>query len=64
MTANLSKWKIRWQEDKTPSMNGHMHIKIWIQNYVARLPKTRKNMMYPIRVKFRRKRSSGGILND
>lgn len=56
MTANLFKYKIRWQEDKTPSMNGHMHINIWLHNYVAKLPRTRKNMMFNIRRRFRYRR--------
>lgn len=56
MTANLSKFKIRWREEKTPSMKGHMHISIWVHNYVAKLPRTRKNMMFNVRKKFRDRR--------
>lgn len=52
----IDSFRVRWNESKTPSMSGHMHIKVWIYNYVAKLPKTRKNMMYPIRVRFRRRR--------
>lgn len=57
----IDPFRVRWNESKTPFMKGHMHINIRIQNYVAKLPKTRRNMMYPIRVKFRRKRSRGGF---
>jgi len=57
----IDPFKVRWNESKTPIMKGHMHINVWLHNYVARLPKIRKNMMYPIRVKFRRKRSRGGF---
>jgi hypothetical protein len=56
MTEKRFRPKIRWREQNTPIMKGHMHIDIWIQNYVARLPKIRKNMMHPIRRKFTRKR--------
>ena len=34
--------KIRWKEQNTPSMSGHMHINVWLHNYLARLPRTRK----------------------
>lgn len=47
--------KIRWREQNTPIMAGHMHINIWIQNYMLRLPKIRKNMMFTIRKRFRYK---------
>ena len=46
--------KIRWDMSKTPSMNGHMHIDVWVQNYLSKLPKIRMNMMYKIRGKFER----------
>ena len=49
--------KVRWREENTPIMAGHMHINIWIHNYTARLPRTRKNMMFNIRRKFRDKYS-------
>ena len=55
----IDPFRVRWNESKTPIMKGHMHINVRLQNYVARLPKTRINMMYQIRRKFRRKRSRG-----
>lgn len=45
--------KIRWKEQNTPSMGGHIHINIWLHNYLARLPRTRKYMMFNIRRKFK-----------
>ena len=45
--------KIRWREQNTPIMAGHMHINVWIQNYMLRLQKKKKNMMYNIRKRFR-----------
>ena len=47
--------KIRWREENTPIMKGNMHIDMWIQNYMLRLPRIRKNMMFPIRRRFRDK---------
>lgn len=55
MTAKRFRPKIRWREQNTPIMKGHMHINIWIYNYVARLPRIRKNMMFNVRRKFRYK---------
>ena len=49
----IDHFKVRWSEEKTPIMKGHMHIKYWIWNYVNRLPRTRKNMMFEIRRRFR-----------
>ena len=47
--------KIRWNKSKTPRMCGHMHINVRIKNYVSKLPKTRRNMMFEIRRKFKMK---------
>ena len=54
MTDNLHRYfKIRWNEANTPIMKGHMHIDVWLWNYVNRLPKTRKFMMFDIRRRFK-----------
>lgn len=55
MTEKRFRPKIRWREQSTPHMNGHMHINVWIHNYVAKLPKIRKNMMFNIRRRFTNK---------
>lgn len=55
MTAKRFRPKIRWREQNTPSMTGHMHINVWIKNYLAKLPKTRKYMMFNVRRRFRYK---------
>ena len=47
--------KIRWKELNTPIMDSHMHINVMLHNYLARLPKTRKYMMFNIRRRFRYK---------
>ena len=47
--------KIHWNESKTPCMRGHMHINVWIRNYVSKLPRTRRNMMFETKRKFRMK---------
>lgn len=47
--------KIRWREQNTPIMTGHMHINVWLHNYTAGLPRIRKNMMFNIRRRFRYK---------
>ena len=52
MTEKRFRPKIRWREQNTPIMKGHMNINVWIQNYTARLPRIRKNMMFNIRKKF------------
>lgn len=50
--------KIRWRIQNTPFMSGHMHINVWRQNYIARLPyPIKRNMMFEIRRKFRNKYS-------
>lgn len=49
--------KVRWNEEKTPFMTGHMRQYYYIYRYCKELSKTRKNMMYLIRIRFRRKRN-------
>ena len=56
--------KIRWNESKTPCMCGHMHINVWIRNYVSKLPKTRRNMMFEIRRKFKMKYDRKVVWNE
>ena len=53
MTEKRFRPKIRWKELNTPIMKGHMHINVWIQNYTAKLPQTRKYMMFNVRRKFK-----------
>ena len=45
MTEKRFRPKIRWKEQNTPIMKGHMHINVWIHNYTAKLPKIRKYMI-------------------
>ena len=52
----IDAFKVRWNEEKTPFMTGHMRQYYYIYRYCKNLHKTRKNMMYRIRLKFRRKR--------
>jgi len=54
--------KIRWNESKTPLMNGHMRLEYRIRKYVKVLPKTRRNMMFKIRKRFIFKRSKEGLI--
>ena len=53
MTEKHFRPKIRWREQNTPTFKGHMHINVRLHNYLARLPKTRKYMMFNIRRKFK-----------
>ena len=55
----IDRFKVRWNESKTPFMTGHMRQYYYIYRYVSKLPRTRQFMMYSIRRKFRRKRSRG-----
>lgn len=53
MTEKRFRPKIRWREQNTPTFKGHMHINVRLHNCLARLPKTRKYMMFNIRRKFK-----------
>ena len=53
----IDRFKVRWNESKTPFMTGHMRQYYYIYRYVSKLPRIRKYMMYRIRRKFRMKRS-------
>lgn len=64
MTEKRFRWKIRMNEKSVPIMQGHMHINVWLQNYVARLPRTRKNMMFKVRKKFKCKYVKMVMMND
>ena len=55
MTEKRFRPKIRWKEQNTPIMKGHMHINVWIQNYTAKLPRIRKYMMFNVRRRFKYK---------
>ena len=48
-------YKIRWHEENTPIMRGHMHNDVWLYNYLAKLPRIKRQLCLPIRG-FREKR--------
>lgn len=52
MTEKRFRPKIRWKEQNTPIMKGHMHINVRIQNYTAKVIKIRKYMMFNVRRRF------------
>lgn len=59
---DLWKYNVRWRQECTPSMTGHINLIVWTVIYVTRLfsaigMKTRKNMMYNVRRKFASKKS-------
>lgn len=52
MTKPYFRPYIRWKEQCTPSMKGHMRLYYRLYKYVKHLPKTRRNSMLEVGRRF------------